>query len=209
MPNDKKKKDKKPDDDDFPFPFKIDDFTFDGFDIDEFMEQFLPFMKGSSFGRMIDNMIKELMKNLQRNLDADTSLEDLLRNQFVYGFQIGFDPDGKPSFRQFGNVKPKGTGHIETYDVREPLIDIFKEKDKVRVIAEVPGISKGDIKLTGSESRLSIKAHSKDRKYEKKIDLPVPVKIETAKAKYNNGVLEVVIQRKEKEKDEGVSIDIQ
>ncbi|MHA1303475.1 MAG: archaeal heat shock protein Hsp20 [Candidatus Heimdallarchaeaceae archaeon] len=205
MVDDKKKKKKNFDDDSFPF-----DFNFDDFNLDEFMEKFVPFMSGTSFGRMIDEMVKELLKSMKEGLNSSDGFKDLINNPFVYGFQIGFDPDGKPSFRQFGNIKPKGSGHVETYDVREPLIDIFKEKDKVRVIAEVPGISKGDIKLTGSETRLNIKAYSKDRKYEKKIDLPVPVKINTAKAKYNNGVLEVVIKRKEEEKeDEGISIDIQ
>ncbi len=200
-----KKKDNPFDDDFDPFNFDFENFNFN-----EFMENFMPFFTGSSFGKMIDEMVKNLLNSIKDEMNSPDALKDLINNPFVYGFQIGLGPDGKPSFRQFGNVKPKGTGDVETYNVREPLVDVFKEKEKVRVIAEVPGISKGDIKLSGTENYLNIKAHSKDRKYEKRIDLPVPVKIKTAKARYNNGVLEVVIDRKQIDDDgEGISIDVQ
>ena len=76
------------------------------------------------------------------------------------------------------------------------------------MIAEVPGVNKGDIKLTGTERTLTIKAHSQDRKYEKSVSLPVAVDIQTAKAKYKNGVLEVTIDRKEKEKEEDFNISV-
>jgi len=205
MVKDDKKKKKKPswDEDDFFGPFFSEDFNFD-----DFFDRFSPFFQGS-FGRMIDEMIRQLMKSIEEGYDPK-KMEDMIKQPFVFGFQLGVDPNGKPIIRHFGNVKPKNiTGEIETKDVREPLVDVFKEKDKVRIIAEVPGVTKGDIKLTGTENKLTIKAFSKYRKYEKTIKLPVPVKIETAKAKYNNGVLEVVIERKEKEEDEGVEINIQ
>ena len=207
-PDDDKKKKKNKDwsDDDFnPFDF------FEGFgefDMNKFMDNLAPFFKGSSFGKMIDEMIKNLMKNIEEG-DLDSgSLKDMLNNNFVYGFNIGLDPEGKPSFRQFGNLKPKGFGDLETSDVREPLIDVFKEDTQVRVVAEVPGISKGDIKLTGTDRTLTIKAHSQSRKYEKSVSLPVSVDIKTAKAKYKNGVLEVIIERKQKETEEDYNIDV-
>ena len=138
------------------------------------------------------------------------SLDDIMNNPYVFGFNIGIGPDGKPSFGQFGNIKPKPYGDIEATDVREPLIDVFKENDKVRVIAEVPGINKGDIKLSGSERTLTIKAHSQSRKYEKSVSLPVAVLINTAKAKYKNGVLEVIIEVKEdKKKKKDYKIEVE
>lgn len=203
--DDKKKKKKKPEDDDInPFDFFE---GFDEFDMNKFIEYFSPYFKGSSFGKMIDEMIKNLMKNLEEGFDSK-SFENMLNNNFVYGFNIGLNPEGKPTIRQFGNLKPKGFGDLETSDVREPLIDVFKEDDKVRVIAEVPGINKGDIKLTGTERTLTIKAHSQNRKYEKSVSLPVSVEIETAKAKYKNGVLEVIIERKEKQTEEDHNIEV-
>lgn len=204
-PKDKDKKKKRPFDDDSDYPFDI--FS-DDFDFEDFFDKFFPFVRGSSFGKMIDDMIRQLMKSFGENFDK-SKITDFMTQPFIYGFQIGIDPDGKPVIRQFGNVKPKGHGNIEAKDVREPLIDVFKEKDKVRVIAEVPGVGKGDIKLTGTENSLTIRAHSNQRKYEKTINLPVPVKIKTAKARYNNGVLEVTIERKELGEDEGVEINVQ
>ncbi len=203
--DDNKKKKKNWSDDDFnPFDFFE---GFEEFDMNKFMENFAPYFKGSSFGKMIDEMIKNLMKNLEGGLDSK-SIEDMLNSNFVYGFNIGMNPEGKPSFRQFGNLKPKGYGDLEASDVREPLIDVFKEENNVRVIAEVPGINKGDIKLTGSDRTLTIKAHSQSRKYEKSVSLPVPVDITTAKAKYKNGVLEVIIDRKQKKSEEDYKIDV-
>jgi HSP20 family protein len=206
--DDKKKKKKTfPDDfpDDFSAPF---DFfsSWEDFNMEEIMERIIPYFKGSSFGKMIDEMMKNLMKNLE-NVDS-SEFEDLFKNPFVYGFKIGVGPDGKPNFGQFGNLKPKEYGDIETSDVREPLIDVFKEDKCVRIIAEVPGVNKGDIHLTGSKRTLTIKAHSKSRKYEKSVSLPVPVNIKSAKAKYKNGVLEVVIDRKDSKKEEDHEIDV-
>lgn len=200
--DDKKKKKKLPDDS-YPFDFFS---SWEDFNIEEAMEKFLPYFRDSSFGKMIDDMLKNFMKNLEGIDSAD--FEDMTKNPFVYGFKFGVGPDGKPQIDQFGNVKSKTYGDIEASDVREPLIDVFKESDKVRVIAEVPGVSKGDIKLTGTERTLTIKAHSQDRKYEKSVSLPVAVDIQTAKAKYKNGVLEVIIDRKEKEKEEDFKISV-
>ncbi|MCK4973447.1 MAG: Hsp20/alpha crystallin family protein [Candidatus Heimdallarchaeota archaeon] len=210
--NKKKNKKKKPEDDiddDFEFPFDLSKISGGFSNIDEIMEKFLPYFKGSSFGKIMDELMKNLMKNIEEGMDSG-SLEDMMNNPYVFGFNIGVGPDGKPSFGQFGNIKPKAYGDIEATDVREPLIDVFKEEDKVRVIAEVPGINKGDIKLSGSERTLTIKAHSQFRKYEKSVSLPVAVLINTAKAKYKNGVLEVIIEVKEdddKKKDHKIDVE--
>ncbi|OLS32927.1 MAG: hypothetical protein HeimAB125_04100 [Candidatus Heimdallarchaeota archaeon AB_125] len=202
--DDKKKKKKTPDDYSNPFDF----FGSEDIDMNKIMEKFLPFLKGSSFGKMIDEMMKKLMDNFEDGLDP-SMLEDILNNPYVYGFKLGVDEDGNPNFNQFGNLKPKAYGDIETSETREPLIDVFKEKEIVRVIAEVPGINKGDIDLTGTAETLKIKAHSDSRKYEKAVSLPVPVDISTAKAKYKNGVLEVTIKRKKHAKeDEGQQINV-
>jgi len=210
--NKKKKKKKKPEDDiddDFEFPFDLSKISGDFSNIDEIMEKFLPYFKGSSFGKIMDELMKNLMKNIEAGIDSD-SLKDMMNNPYVFGFNIGVGPDGRPSFGQFGNIKSKAYGDIEATDVRKPLIDVFKEGDKVRVIAEVPGINKGDIRLSGTERTLTIKAHSQPRKYEKSVSLPVAVLINTAKAKYKNGVLEVIIEVKEEDdKKKDYKIDIE
>ena len=208
---DKKKKKRYEDDNDDEFTFPFDDFKgISGeFNFDEIMKFFQPLFSGSSsFGKVLDELMRNLKKNIEEGME-NGSLDEILKNPYVFGFNIGMGPDGKPRFGNFGNVKKTAYGDVETTDVREPLIDVFKEGDKVRVIAEVPGINKGDIKLSGSKRTLTIKAHSQSRKYEKSVSLPVAVDIKTAKAKYKNGVLEVIINTVETEKEEDHDIDVE
>jgi HSP20 family protein len=125
-------------------------------------------------------------------------------------------PDGKPVIQEFGNVKPsKKPGAfgleqpaLEPKDSREPLVDVINETEQVRVVAELPGVEKSDIKTTISENRLTISVDSaKIRKYYKEIELPTSVDPDTSKASYNNGVLEIVL-RKVKPKPRGREITI-
>jgi len=198
-----KKKKKKGEDNKFPF-----DIDFDNIDVDEIKKNLSPFFESSPFGKIIDEMLRKFTSSFVEGMDIN-KFENLKKSPFVYGFKFGLGPDGKPRVSQFGNIKQDEWGKLEGNDIREPLIDVFKEKTTVRVIAEVPGIGKGDVKLTGKENSLTIKAFSETRKYEKTVALPVPVDIKTAKAKYKNGVLEVIIDRIYKEKDEGIDIDVE
>ena len=86
------------------------------------------------------------------------------------------------------------------------MVDVIDEKDRIVVVAELPGIDKDKIDIRIKDNKLIIKAKDKDRKYYKEIELPAEVKPETAKAKYKNGVLEITIEKKvkeEKEEEEG------
>ena len=84
-------------------------------------------------------------------------------------------PDGKPVIREFGYVKhshkptplgvPKPT--LEVKGEREPLVDVLDDKDNVRVIAEILGVDKKDINLSGSQMTLTISVDSEKRKYYK------------------------------------------
>ena len=136
----KKRKDENKDEDDFSFPFDMWGSSGD-FNIDEIMEKFLPYFKGSSFGKIMDEIMKNLMKNIEKGMDSG-SFEDLFKNPYVFGFNVGVGPDGKPTFGKFGNIKPTAYGDIETTDVREPLIDVFQEGDKIRVIATTKFLEK-------------------------------------------------------------------
>lgn len=100
----------------------------------------------------------------------------------MYGVSVRIGRAGTPIVEQFG-TKP------ET-DVREPLVDVFDEKDVVRVIVELPGVEEGDVKTELEGDLLKIRAERGDRKYEKDIELPAAVKGEF-KPRYKNGVLEI------------------
>lgn len=112
----------------------------------------------------------------------------------VYGFSIKTMTGGRPVVESFGNIKksPKGPTVEEE---REPLTDVFDEKEEVRVYAEMPGVNEEDIKLDLKGDILDILAKSGDKKYHKEILLPVKVKSETLISSYKNGILEVKIRK--------------
>ncbi len=112
----------------------------------------------------------------------------------VFGFSIKTAVGGKPIVEPFGNIKktPKGP---KVEEEREPITDVFDEKDEIRVYAEMPGVSQEDIKLDLKEDILDISVQSGDRKYHKEILLPVKVKAENLTSFYKNGILEIKIKK--------------
>ena len=112
----------------------------------------------------------------------------------VFGFSIKTMAGGKPIVEPFGNIKktPKGP---KVEEEREPMVDIFDEKEEVVVIAEMPGINEEGISMDFEGDILEVKAVYKDRKYYKEVLLPAKVKSETLTSTYKNGILEVRIRK--------------
>jgi len=149
--------------------------------------------------------------------EIDALFEDMWRDferltkeggprSYVYGFSVTMGPDGKPVVREFGNVKPSHRGPIVREEV-EPLVDVFDEVNEVKVCAELPGVSKEDIRVRVTEdNKLIISVEAPQRKYYKEIELPARVNPERARATYKNGVLEVVLEKSEKK---GKSITVE
>ncbi len=96
---------------------------------------------------------------------------------------------------------PEGVPTIS--DEMEPLTDIIEGENDVAITVEIPGVEKEDIDLIATEDTLEIKVDSPKRKYHKRIDLPCNVKTKSTKATYKNGILDIVLDKKEKKKDHG------
>jgi len=115
---------------------------------------------------------------------------------YVYGWSMRMGPDGVPHIEEFGNVKGLTSATREGLPSgREPLVDVQETDKEVIVTAEIPGVEKEQINLDTTEKSLGIRVDTEKRKYFKDIDLPVPVRPDSAKAKYNNGVLEVILEK--------------
>lgn len=140
--------------------------------------------------------MEERMRRLMRGIEPEDLKEG---GPIVYGFNFTMGPDGKPVVQEFGNVKPTMKGAAVS-EKREPLVDVIEREEDVTVIAELPGVEKQQIKLKVEDEALSISAEGTEQKYFKKVKLPAAVKSEGAKATYKNGVLEVVMRKKEKSK---------
>ena len=132
----------------------------------------------------------------------------------VYGYSMTIGPDGKPHVREFGNVKSLGGAGLggikpQILPEREPLADVNTTDNEVKVILEMPGIKKEDIKINAYEGSVEVIADNPQRKYHKTIELPKDADIETSRSTYNNGVLEVIFNKKKTMKPKGREIKIE
>jgi HSP20 family protein len=112
----------------------------------------------------------------------------------VFGFSIKTAVGGKPVVESFGNIRKTPQGP-KVEEEREPITDIFDEKNEIAVMAEMPGIGEENISLDLKGDILEIKATNSNRSYYKEILLPSKVRPETLTSSYKNGVLEVRIQK--------------
>jgi HSP20 family protein len=189
-----------------------------------------PFFGNWFFGD-VEDMMREMEEMMERNFEEFRTRipEDLKRERklpdgstipewgpFVYGYSMTIGPDGKPKVREFGNVKPSSDAQtcgidkpcLAVKQEREPLVDIVDTDGEIKVIVELPGVAKEDIKLRGTEEKLTISVDVADRKYYKEIDLPSKIDPKKAKTSYKNGVLEVTLAKVEEEKRSGEDIKI-
>ena len=111
----------------------------------------------------------------------------------VYGFSIR-TLAGKSVIESFGNIRETARGPV-VEEVREPMVDVFDERDHILVIAELPGVSESEIKVEVAGDILNLTASDKDRKYAREILLPGKVKLESIKTSYNNGILEITLDK--------------
>jgi len=176
--------------------------------------------------RDIEEMMEKEFKDFTTRLPKDYVRERKLPDgsttkewgPFVYGYSMTIGPDGKPHIREFGNVKPSlkpepfglKRPSLDIKEEREPLVDVITTNNEVKVIAELPGVEKNDIKLHATESTLTISVETPQRKYYKEVELQASVNPKTAKTAYKNGVLEVTLTKtKEEKKPRGEPIKIE
>ena len=164
---------------------------------------------------LMEREFKELSKQAPSGLVRERTMPDGRKvkqwGPFVYGYSVTIGPDGKPEIKEFGNVKPetrRGRPRIRIAEEREPLVDILESDGDVRVIAELPGVEKGEIKLHGTERSLTILVDTPKRKYHKVVKLPSKVDPKRSKSSYKNGVLQVVMPREVEGKPKGEPISV-
>ncbi len=115
--------------------------------------------------------------------------------------------------RMFEGYGLPGTEGLSGWGISErfsPKIDVFEREGKLVVTADLPGLSKDDVKVDVTEDSILIEG---ERKYEyekreegvyrsersyghfsRQIPLPEGVKADTATANFKNGVLEISLE---------------
>ncbi len=108
-------------------------------------------------------------------------------------------------------------------DIMTPLADVRETDDAVVVTMDLPGVDKQDVDITITDDELRVAAerktetevsekdyHKQERTYrmfERMVKLPVAVKIDEAKAKLADGVLEVTLPKEIITSRKRISID--
>ena len=160
----------------------------------------------------IDKELKEFTSRVPKNYVRERRLQNgrTIRElgPFVYGYSMTIGPDGKPVVREFGNFQPGRRGPM-IKEEREPLVDIVNTESEIKVVAELPGVDKKDIRLHALSDTLTISVDAPDHKYYKEVKLPVEVDPRDSKSSYKNGVLEVTLQKAKKPKPRGEPIEIE
>lgn len=192
---------KRPFDDDDFFRTKFSDF------FDEIDRAFDDAFKGFGFD-----------DELWNNKDFQDELKK--HGHVTYGYSARIGSDGKPNVKTWSNVdnperfgfKPQLNNLLRTPSSKylgestpeqvdyDPYIEFLtdKETNVTRIIVDLPGIDKKDIKLKKKGHLLVLKASSEQRSYYKEILLHDEV--ETIKTTFKNGILEITVTpRKNKE----------
>lgn len=106
---------------------------------------------------------------------------------------------------------------------KKPSMDVIEDNEEFIVITDLPGVGKDNIKIDITEDAVEISAQfndetkfedktflRKERKYGKvkrAIELPEKIDINESSAKYENGVLTIVLSKIEKKKSYEVKVE--
>jgi HSP20 family protein len=105
-----------------------------------------------------------------------------------------------------------------------PPVDIFEEPDAIRIMAEIPGVSPADVKITLENNMLTLRGskqqtaqertegvHRYERTYgafERTFALPSTVDANSIKASYEHGVLTVTLPKVEKARPREIAVQV-
>jgi HSP20 family protein len=105
-----------------------------------------------------------------------------------------------------------------------PAADIYEDRDKITVRAELPGMNKEDIDISLHEGVLSISGERKDAeeladaevcraerfvgRFQRAFTLNAPVNSDQVSAAYKNGILTVTLPKKEEAKPRQIEVSV-
>jgi HSP20 family protein len=85
---------------------------------------------------------------------------------------------------------------VEVSDAREPVVDVYDEGDHARVVAEMPGVAIGDVRVDIQGDVLEI-GSTGSRAYHTEVLLPRPAEADRASLRAANGIVELTVPFKE------------
>jgi HSP20 family protein len=152
--------------------------------------------------------------------------ESLLRDPFAR-FWGGRDPFAS-FWEPFGlatrGAWPFGAGREATQNLWSPQMETFQRGSEFVVRADLPGLNKDDVKIDITDDTLTIEGERREEHEENRegyyrsersygsfyrvVPLPEGAITDSAKANFNNGVLEIVVQAPPREVSRGRRLEI-
>jgi HSP20 family protein len=86
---------------------------------------------------------------------------------------------------------------------------VIEKENLLAITAEMPGVTKQDIKVDVSDRYVSIHAERGDKRYHTDIPLDLELQQTSARATYSNGILELKIKLKEPAKAKAKEVKVE
>src|SRR3990172_6079938 len=124
---------------------------------------------------------------------GEVSMGSDKRLKGVYGFSVksGLGEKGV-KVEPFGNIRRDAErGRVEVHEIREPMVDVFDERDHTMIVAELPGIMQEDVQLELNDDIMILVAERGKKKYRKEVLLPASFSSDKMSFTCRNGILEI------------------
>jgi HSP20 family protein len=163
------------------------------------------------FERYIDRILRQLGLDSELNLTTG----DTNARKWTHGYSMTMGPDGKPIVREWGTGLPGQNNpsvfpQPPTTQIAEPLtqVDCDTTNMKVRVLVEMPGVTKESVKVKATETAVRIKASNGGKDYDVEVPLEAKVDPNSARATCKNGVLDLTLDMLEAPQGDGVDVQV-
>ena len=114
----------------------------------------------------LNGYFEDFEKDIEEAVKSSILGDDKWARPFIAGFSFNVGPEGKP---RSSCSETTGSGNGSRSPINEQVID---EKNGVlRLLLEMPGVEKRDIRVEATEDTAVITAENDDKKYRAEIDL--------------------------------------
>lgn len=151
--------------------------------VGDVVSQFIP-----GLGGIVKALEKSSPEFRKRIAETDAEIKHKIETGWNSKPKVDYSISVRPLASERKEAKPDVRG--EAPPEREPIIDVFEEKEHISVIAELPGVEEKDIETKLEGDILEISAG----KYRKIITLPSAVK-SIIERNYKHGILQLKIER--------------
>lgn len=181
-----------------------DENPFDDFrNFEEFLEEFKEFINSPFAQKLMKQIFQNFRffsKQIGGKRDRDgKKVPKIFQNEQFKKFFERFMENSNLNMAPFPqNSETKGTFNDKRGKEREqlsPPSSVYEEENQVRVSVDLPGVTREQIEVNPSTKKVEVKAKNKEREYHKVINLPKKIDPTQISSRYENGVLELILEK--------------